>query len=117
MKFKIDENLPVEVSNIFISNNFDAQTVHEEGLTGANDNKINEICKIEKRIIITLDLDFADIRYYPPKTTPGIIVIRTVRQDKQFILQIISDLVEVLKTESATNKLWIVEESRIRIRE
>jgi predicted nuclease of predicted toxin-antitoxin system len=116
MKFKIDENLPVEVAILLKDSGYDAHTVHDEGMTGANDDKINSRCKSEDRILITLDLDFSDIRNYPPESNPGIIVIRTVKQDKKFILQIISELIFVIKTEPVQQKLWIVEEDKIRVR-
>ena len=37
MKFKIDENLPAEAAGILESAGFDAHTVADENLEGAND--------------------------------------------------------------------------------
>jgi hypothetical protein len=43
---------------------------------GQSDSKIGDIVCAEKRALITLDLDFADIRSYPPEQYAGLIVLR-----------------------------------------
>jgi predicted nuclease of predicted toxin-antitoxin system len=60
MKFKIDENLPVEAAVLLREAGHDALTVHEEGLRGALDPKLREACAAEARAPITFDLDFSD---------------------------------------------------------
>lgn len=117
MLFKIDENLPVEACDILRSAGFDSVTVGDQLLSGSPDSNLAAICRDEGRIIMTLDLDFADIRNYPPADYPGIIVLRTQRQDKFTVLAIIQRLVGPLRTEPIDMRLWIVDERRIRIRE
>ncbi len=73
MKFKIDENLPAEFAEILQQFGYDALTVLDQGLRGENDSLIIEICQQENRVLITLDLDFADIRAYPPSQYQGIL--------------------------------------------
>ncbi len=117
IKFKIDENLPIEASILLKNAGYNSHTVHDEELRGASDPAIYDVCLKETRVLITLDLDFADIRTYNPKLTPGIIVIRTQYQDKYNILDKISDIINFLKIEKIYGKLWIVENDRVRIRE
>ena len=117
MRFKIDENLPVEARDIFLRSGFEATTLGDENLSGTTDFNIAAICQEEQRAIITLDLDFADIRNYPPSNHPGIIVLRLQGQDKHTVLNIIERLILPLQTEPLDNRLWIVDERRIRIRE
>lgn len=116
MKFKTDENLPVEIANLLQQAGYDATTVNQQGLGGSNDPTIFDICQQEQRILITLDLDFSDIRSYPPQNTAGIIVIRTTRQDKPYLLSIMPPVISALAQELIMGKLWIVEDNRIRIR-
>ena len=116
MRFKIDENLPIEIADTLQQAGHDVETVHSERLTGANDQHLSEICQKEARALITLDIGFADIRTYPPEDFPGLIVLRSKRQDKRFILTIIQKLIPALEKEELTGKLWIVEEHRIRVR-
>lgn len=69
MKFKTDENLPFEAALALREHGWDAQTVGEEGLAGATDEILASCAKGESRVLVTLDLDFANIRAYPPNTT------------------------------------------------
>jgi predicted nuclease of predicted toxin-antitoxin system len=116
MRFKIDENLPVEVVETLQQAGHNAETVHSEKLTGTDDQHLSTVCQSENRVLITLDIGFADIRSYPPDKLPGIIVVRTKRQDEPYILGIIQRMVPAIEKEELTGKLWIVEEKRIRVR-
>ncbi len=86
MKFKIDENFPVEVANLLTEQGYDAMTVSQENLVGASDSDISIVCQKEKRALVTLDTDFADIRTYPPEDLSGLIILRLTRQDKSHVL-------------------------------
>jgi len=116
MKFKIDENLPIEVAELLSQTGHDAITVYDQNLTGETDSNIAAICQSEKRAIVTLDLDFADIRAYPPKEFSGLIVMRLKQQDKPYVLGIAERLVKALLSEELEGHLWIIDERRIRIR-
>ena len=116
MKFKIDENLPADVADLLWARGHDADTVGQEDLAGADDTEIYAICQREERIIITLDLDFADIRQYPPEQGAGIVVLRLERQRKEHVLKFLPRLLQLLETESLTGCLCIMDEIRTRIR-
>jgi predicted nuclease of predicted toxin-antitoxin system len=88
-----------------------------EGLRGARDDVIAEHCRVEVRALITLDLDFADIRTYPPATYPGFIVIRVGNQSRSHILNVMKLVLTLLMSEQLDNRLWIVSEAGVRIRE
>ncbi len=79
MRFKTDENLPIEVAQLLVNSGYDVKTVNEQQLQGAKDSVIFDVCNNEQRILVTLDLDFADINIYPPEKSPGIIVLRVGR--------------------------------------
>jgi predicted nuclease of predicted toxin-antitoxin system len=66
MRFKLDENMPVEAAELLRAANYVADTVHDEQLAGHPDPDVALVCQREQRALITLDLDFADIRAYPP---------------------------------------------------
>lgn len=116
MKFKIDENLPVEVAELLRQAGYDAVTVVEQHLGGSSDPNVARVCQQENRALITLDTGFADIRTYPPNQYAGIIVLRLKEQDKASVLEVCADLVRLLAEESLTNSLWIVDEQHLRIR-
>jgi predicted nuclease of predicted toxin-antitoxin system len=116
MKFKVDENLPIEVTDSLNQAGRDAASVSEQHLEGSPDPDIASVCQQEGRALITLDTDFADIRAYPPEQYPGLIVLRLRRQDKPHVLEILGRLIPVLSSEPLEHLLWIVDETHIRIR-
>lgn len=116
MKFKVDENLPAELSEELRVAGHDAVTVTGQRLSGSKDSVLSEICRSENRILVTLDLDFADIRAYPPDQYPGLIVLRLARQDKPYVLDVFRKAMDIMGREPTKGRLWVVEERRIRIR-
>ena len=69
MKFKTDENLPVEVVDLLRQAGHDALSVMDQQLAGHPDGDVAAVCQAEQRALVTLDLDFSDIRPIRPKTT------------------------------------------------
>lgn len=117
MRFKIDENLPVEVALLLRNEGHDAMTVDEEDLAGSSDSNLARICRNEDRVLITLDLDFSDIRAYPPNKYSGLIVLRLQRQDKLTVMTFAQRLIPLLSTEVLKQRLWILDENKVRVRE
>jgi predicted nuclease of predicted toxin-antitoxin system len=76
MKFKLDENLPADLAHWLREEGHDVADVVEEGLGGEEDPPVLKAATSEGRILLTFDLDFADIRHYPPGTHAGIVVFR-----------------------------------------
>jgi len=116
MQFKIDENLSIEIAELLINAGYNAKTANEQQLQGAKDSAILELCRSENRVLVTLDIDFSDIRKYPPQDFSGIIVLRTVSQAKQHILKVLKNIIPLIKREPLSQHLWIVEETKVRIR-
>lgn len=116
MRFKVDENLPEELTQLLRESGWDYLGIVEQRLGGARDPRINEVCDAENRILITFDLGFSNIRAYAPEGHPGFIVFRLRSQDKPHVLGVSARLVAALRERELRNELWIVEEDRIRIR-
>ena|ERR1035437_5409161 len=116
MKFKIDQNLPIEAADLLQAAGYDAMTVYQQSLGGAPDERIVEVCKDEDRILITADLDFSDILRYPPSQAPGYMVLRLPRQSKQALLDLLAKVIPMLALRPINGRLWIVEPERLRIR-
>jgi predicted nuclease of predicted toxin-antitoxin system len=116
MKFKCDENLPQEVTVLLQEQGFDALSIYDQSMVGALDTNIASVCRTEGRVIVTLDTDFADIRAYPPNQHSGIIVLRIRRHDKPYVLAVMQRVIKALADNALEQRLWIVDEERIRIR-
>jgi predicted nuclease of predicted toxin-antitoxin system len=116
MKFKVDENLPVEVADLLRAAGHDADTVLDEGLGGAADPALATLVRREDRALLTLGVGFADIRSYPPEDYAGLVVLRLGRQDKEHVLRVCARLLQPLASQSLSRRLWIVEDDSIRVR-
>jgi hypothetical protein len=116
MKFKIDENLPIELAGLLQNEGYDASTIYSESLKGAKDPTVIAVCQQEQRVLITLDLDFADIHRYPPHDYAGIIVLRVYRQDKPYLMSFFQKLIPEISQHPLKGHLWIAEEGKLRIR-
>ena len=84
---------------------------------GATDEDVLTVCLAEDRVLVTQDTDFADLRLYPPKNHAGIVVFRLTNQARDFVLQIGERLTDTLSGTSPRGQLWIVEDSRIRVKD
>ena len=95
----------------------DAATTLDQNLTGARDSDLASVCRREGWAIITLDIDFADIRTYPPDGYPGLVVFRPGTPSRDQILMLGSRLLNVLTSATLAGQLWVVEDSRIWVRQ
>lgn len=116
MKFKSDENIPLEVAVDLRQAGHDALTAADQKLAGQSDVRLAEVCRTEGRALLTLDLDFADIRVYPPSDYAGIIVLRPSVQTITNTRRLVGQVVALLPIEAVGGRLWIVDEGKIRIR-
>lgn len=117
LRFMLDENLPRRVEPALLQLGHDVETVLSEGMAGAQDADVLAACTAESRILITLDLDFADLRVYPPGSHCGIWVLRPVSQAFDKILNLALAGLRLSALERTDGQLWVIDERRVRIRE
>ena len=116
MRAKLDENLPVEAAELLRTAGWVCDTVYDEGLAGADDPRVAAACQAAARVLFTVDLDFADIRAYPPSEYVGIVVLRPTEPSRRHVLQLVSRVLPVLSAEWIEHRRWIVEPARVRVR-
>jgi predicted nuclease of predicted toxin-antitoxin system len=116
MLFKVDENLHADAAQTLRQYGHDALTVFDQGLRGYGDSEVARVCQREYRAIITLDLDFSDVRAYPPANYSGIVVLRLADQSRAAVLRVMQRIIPLLDQELLAGRLWIVDEHRVRIR-
>ena len=76
MKLKLDENIPRSSQARLAALGFDADTVLTEGLQGQPDPDVWSATQAAGRVLVTLDLDFSDVRKFAPGSHHGVVVLR-----------------------------------------
>lgn len=117
MQFKIDENLPIDAAELLRQAAHGALTIHDQQMEGQSDPQVASVCQSEQRVLLTLDLDFSDIRAYPPAEYFGIVVLRPRSQAKPAVLSLIRQIIPLLDSEPLIGNFWIVQDTGLRIRE
>jgi predicted nuclease of predicted toxin-antitoxin system len=100
LKLKIDENLPADCAVLLRNSGFEADTVADKRLAGADDNVIASRSQAEER-----DLDRSNVRAYPLAQHAGIIFLRARRQDQRTVLALIDRIVLALTNRTPARTL------------
>jgi len=114
--FKIDEDMSEDAVTLLRAAGYDAISVIQQGMQGASDDQVIKVATSEQRTLVSLDLDFADIRTYPPASHYGIVVLRPFLEAKPAILRMMRNIIPLFQAEDVQQSLWIVDETRVRIR-
>lgn len=117
VRFKLDENIPKDAGALLRGAGHEVETVLDERLGGNPDTKVFATCQSEKRVLITFDLDFSDIRLYPSSRHNGIWILRPHTQSVANTLALLRGALELVASEAVRARLWIVEPDQVRIRE
>jgi predicted nuclease of predicted toxin-antitoxin system len=117
VKFKLDENLSPSMAQPIAEAGHDVTSVSGQGLSGCTDQSLYELCPAERRILVTLDLDFANPLRFPPEVGAGIIVLRPTRPLLSLLASMLTKLPTALEADGVEGRLWIVEPTRIRVHE
>ena len=76
MRLKLDENLGARCLSILAGAGHDVETVPSQGLCSASDEALHAVCRAEGRVLVTMDLDFANPLRFVPSAGAGTAVIR-----------------------------------------
>jgi predicted nuclease of predicted toxin-antitoxin system len=77
VRLKLDENLSRHLREVLFNLQHDVTTAAEEGLLSQPDNAVAAAAKDGSRMLLTLDIEFGDLRKYPPGTHPGVVLFST----------------------------------------
>ena len=118
MRFLIDANLPRSIIDLIVRLGHDPEFARDIGLAAAPDSAIAARAQTTHSALLTRDLDFADMRNYPPEYYFGIVVFRFA---EDATAKDIVRVAEVFLREPAfvnelSGRLAIVEADRVRFR-
>jgi predicted nuclease of predicted toxin-antitoxin system len=118
MRFLVDANLPRSIVELILRLGHEAEFARDIGLGAAPDRAIAARAQATRAALLTRDLDFADVRNYPPEQYSGIVVFRF---PDDVVAKEIVRLAEIFLRESnfvdqLPGHLAIVERDRVRFR-
>ncbi|MCI0542733.1 DUF5615 family PIN-like protein [bacterium] len=114
LKFLLDENIGRIVFKHLVVSGRDVISVGDV-LSGSSDEEVLSYAVTEKRILITLDKDFAELtfRFLFPHT--GIILLRLKDESPENIIRVLEKLMDGL-TKTSRCKFIVVSEDKVRMR-
>lgn len=116
MKFKLDENFGTRTQQIFRVAGHEVETVRDEGLSGAADEQIYDVCCVEGFCLVTLDLEFSNVIRFSPELANGIAVIRVSQNPSLATLEkLVKQFLSALERDSIEKHLWIIEVGKIHV--
>jgi len=115
VRLKLDENLGRSAAALLVEAGHDAITVVAQGMSGATDEELFRACAHERRVLVTLDLDFATPLRFDPAGASGIAVLRVPDlPGLPSILACVHRLAAQLDAADIAGRLWIVDPERVR---
>jgi predicted nuclease of predicted toxin-antitoxin system len=115
VKLKLDENLGESVRRRLTLAGHDVSTIVDQQMAGVTDAVVYRTCTDEGRVLVTLDLDFANPFVFDPRPTAGIIVLRLPKMHgPSDIAAVVDQLVIVASDRAVEGALWIVSPRGVR---
>jgi predicted nuclease of predicted toxin-antitoxin system len=116
MKIKLDENISRHLKPILILGGYEVLTVDDEGLRGKTDVEVGAAAKAEEMMLFTLDLEFADLRKYPPGSHPGMVLFRPTSMGPLAVNSFITEFVSQTNLALLSRCVVVVDPTRLRVR-
>lgn len=117
VKLLLDANLsPKTREHLTEKFNFNVIDLISENKYSLTDEKVIQLAKKEKRIIITFDLDFGEIYYFSEKGKVGIIVLRIQDQTLESVNKVLDKFFrKEARNIDLEKSLVVIDENKIRI--
>jgi hypothetical protein len=116
VRFKLDENLPVELLDDLRAAGHEADGLRDEGLIGAPDDVVLDLVRREGRVLLTLDKGIADVRAYPPKAHAGIVLFRPPASGRGTTLSFVRRYLASLSELELSGRLLVITDRGLRLR-
>jgi len=94
----------------------DVITAQEAGLSGHDDGELLQYSTSQKRILISIDMDFSNALRFTPSSHSGIIILKIRPATIENVHQVLSQLLGGYSEEEIHQSLVIVDRTKYRVR-
>lgn len=116
LRVKLDENLGRSHVELLRRAGYAADRLTDQGLGGATDEAVWAHVCAEERFLITLDLDFSDVRRFPPGTHPGVLLLRPRSRGRQAVLDALTRVLREHPLDRLRGCLAVADGAHTRVR-
>jgi len=116
MRIFADENIYEQIIAYLRSLGHDVLSVRDSGLSGITDDIVYQSACADRRIIITMDKDFARTFRFPPEGCGGIVVVKLYKLTVEEALRLFKNSFAALKEDDIIKNLVIITQKGARIR-
>ena len=116
MKLKLDENLSRHLKPVLTALGHDTLTAADENLLSQPDTEVARAAISEERMLLTLDIEFADLRKYPPGSHPGIILFRLASLSPLSVNKFIGAFIQFTELGKLAGCVAVVDPAHVRVR-
>ena len=116
MKIKLDENISRHLKQPLTEVGHTVFTAAEQGLLGRRDQEVAAAASVEGCVLLTLDLEFGDLRKYPPGSHPGVILFRPQTLGPLAVSRFVVDFVRHADLQELAGCVVAAEPGRVRVR-
>ena len=116
MKFLADMGISPRTVSWLKSNGYDAIHLVEQGLEKLPDDEILAKAREEKRIVLTVDLDFAQLLAISQELLPSVVLFRLGNESYEIINQFLAQVLNRFESELEAGVIISVTDKSFRIR-
>jgi predicted nuclease of predicted toxin-antitoxin system len=116
VKFLADMGVSMSTATSLRDAGHDAVHLRDEGLLKLEDSEILDKARSESRIVLTFDLDFADLLAASGEKLPSVIIFRLRNQTPSSVRPRLFEIVSECETDLNAGAVVVVEETRYRVR-
>ncbi len=114
MRFLADESCDYSVVRALRETGHDVIAVAEGPLRGADDDKVIETARADRRILLTEDKDFGQLVFAAVRANAGVLFVRYPHAARPALARAVLDLVGT-RAESLYGAFAVIEPGRVRI--
>ena len=116
MRLFVDECVYAVTTQTLRSWGYDVVTAQEAGLDNHPDEDLLGFAVSEERILVSIDMDFSNVRHYVPTESRGIIILKIRPSVIQQVHDVLKRFLESRKEEEIRHTLVIIDRNKVRVR-